>query len=164
MDLAKLKAQKGQFFVKKIESELVLIVEGEIREDNSWRPTTFSVREKGQIFRYDEIEQIPAIHRSRFRSLVEKQGLEEQNLLTYLKEKGEIPSLDWALLAGFFSIAGIGGITNSLFSNYARDKAWGMGPGLVQFLVLPEAKKLLFLMLEKFLKLVEKIFLAGRAG
>ena len=103
MDLAKLKAQKGQFFVKKIESELVLIVEGEIREDNSWRPTTFSVREKGQIFRYDEIEQIPAIHRSRFRSLVEKQGLEEQNLLTYLKEKGEIPSLDWALLAGFFS-------------------------------------------------------------
>ena len=127
VDLAKLKAQKGQFFVKKIEGELVLIVEGKIREDNFWQATTFSVREKGQILKYDEIEQIPAIHRSRFHSLVEKQGLEEQNLLTYLKEKGELPALDWALLAGFFSIAGIGGMANSLFSNYARDKGWGMG-------------------------------------
>jgi Mn2+/Fe2+ NRAMP family transporter len=35
--------------------------------------------------------------------------------------------LDWALLAAFAAIAGNGGLTNSSFSNYVRDKGWGMG-------------------------------------
>lgn len=36
--------------------------------------------------------------------------------------------IDWATLAAFAAIAGIGGISNTGFSNYARDKGWGMGP------------------------------------
>lgn len=36
--------------------------------------------------------------------------------------------IDWATLAAFAAIAGMGGITNTSFSNYARDKGWGMGP------------------------------------
>jgi hypothetical protein len=36
-------------------------------------------------------------------------------------------TVDWALLAGFAAIAGQGGLTNMQFSNYARDKGWGMG-------------------------------------
>jgi hypothetical protein len=36
-------------------------------------------------------------------------------------------SLDWALLAAFAAIAGIGGLNNSQLSNYSRDKGWGMG-------------------------------------
>ncbi len=36
--------------------------------------------------------------------------------------------IDWATLAAFAAIAGMGGITNTGFSNYARDKGWGMGP------------------------------------
>src|SRR5262245_21302362 len=35
--------------------------------------------------------------------------------------------LDWAKLAAFAAIAGNGGLTNSSFSNYVRDKGWGMG-------------------------------------
>src|SRR5687767_12919794 len=31
------------------------------------------------------------------------------------------------MLAAFVAIAGAGGMTNTLFSNYARDKGWGMG-------------------------------------
>ena len=43
---------------------------------------------------------------------------------------GSIPDkeIDWATLAAFAAIAGMGGITNTSFSNYARDKGWGMGP------------------------------------
>ncbi len=34
---------------------------------------------------------------------------------------------NWATLAAFAAVAGAGGLTNSMFSNYTRDKGWGMG-------------------------------------
>lgn len=42
---------------------------------------------------------------------------------------GKIPEgdIDWATLAAFASIAGAGGLSNLNFSNYSRDKGWGMG-------------------------------------
>ncbi len=42
---------------------------------------------------------------------------------------GALPSGDfsWATLAAFSAIAGAGGLTNASFSNYVRDKGWGMG-------------------------------------
>jgi hypothetical protein len=42
---------------------------------------------------------------------------------------GALPQGDfsWATLAAFSAVAGAGGLTNSAFSNYARDKGWGMG-------------------------------------
>jgi hypothetical protein len=42
---------------------------------------------------------------------------------------GSLPAGDfnWATLAAFAAVAGAGGLTNSAFSNYARDKGWGMG-------------------------------------
>jgi hypothetical protein len=42
---------------------------------------------------------------------------------------GALPAGDfnWATLAAFASVAGAGGLTNSMFSSYARDKGWGMG-------------------------------------
>ncbi|MCS7023600.1 MAG: Nramp family divalent metal transporter [Bryobacteraceae bacterium] len=42
---------------------------------------------------------------------------------------GSLPQSDfnWATLAAFAAVAGAGGLTNSSFSNYARDKGWGMG-------------------------------------
>lgn len=36
-------------------------------------------------------------------------------------------SVDWALLAGFAAVAGVGGLNNSQLSTYSRDKGWGMG-------------------------------------
>jgi len=42
---------------------------------------------------------------------------------------GALPEgrFDWSVLAAFAAVAGAGGLTNSYFSNYARDKGWGMG-------------------------------------
>ncbi len=43
---------------------------------------------------------------------------------------GSLPpagEFNWATLAAFSAVAGAGGLTNSAFSNYARDKGWGMG-------------------------------------
>jgi hypothetical protein len=37
------------------------------------------------------------------------------------------PPVDWALLGAFAAIAGQGGMTNSNFSSYVRDRGWGMG-------------------------------------
>lgn len=43
---------------------------------------------------------------------------------------GSLPEgqFNWATLAAFAAVAGAGGLNNSAFSNYARDKGWGMGP------------------------------------
>lgn len=43
---------------------------------------------------------------------------------------GSLPpgEFNWATLAAFAAVAGAGGLTNASFSNYARDKGWGMGP------------------------------------
>jgi hypothetical protein len=42
---------------------------------------------------------------------------------------GALPAgeINWAQLAAFTAVAGAGGLTNSTFSGYARDKGWGMG-------------------------------------
>ncbi len=42
---------------------------------------------------------------------------------------GSLPDkeFNWATLAAFSAVAGAGGLTNSAFSNYVRDKGWGMG-------------------------------------
>ena len=37
------------------------------------------------------------------------------------------PPIDWALLGAFAAIAGQGGMNNSTFSSYVRDRGWGMG-------------------------------------
>jgi hypothetical protein len=42
---------------------------------------------------------------------------------------GSLPTggIEWGSLAAFAAIAGAGGLSNTLFSNYVRDKGWGMG-------------------------------------
>ena len=42
---------------------------------------------------------------------------------------GSLPEgdIDWATLAAFAAIAGAGGLSNMNFSNYTREKGWGMG-------------------------------------
>ncbi|MEZ5399265.1 MAG: Nramp family divalent metal transporter [Bryobacteraceae bacterium] len=50
-------------------------------------------------------------------------------ILTGFFKFGQVPSgeVNWATLAAFSAVAGAGGLTNSAFSNYTRDKGWGMG-------------------------------------
>ena len=76
---------------------------------------------------YQTLDEVPAPHGARLRNLVEHRGFERVSLPGYVAEHGKLPSLDWAMLASFCAIAGAGGLSNTLFSNYARDKGWGMG-------------------------------------
>ncbi|MBM3832700.1 MAG: hypothetical protein FJ403_05390 [Verrucomicrobia bacterium] len=47
---------------------------------------------------------------------------------TGLFQFGTLPAnMDWATVAAFAGIAGAGGLSNMHFSNYVRDKGWGMG-------------------------------------
>ena len=58
---------------------------------------------------------------------VKNQGFERAGLVGYWRQHGTLPALDWPLLAALSAIAGAGMLSNALFSNYARDKGWGMG-------------------------------------
>jgi hypothetical protein len=49
------------------------------------------------------------------------------NVFSYFAEHGRLPAVDWGLLAAFVGIAGAGGMTNIMYSSFARDKGWGMG-------------------------------------
>ncbi|MEZ5354847.1 MAG: Nramp family divalent metal transporter [Bryobacteraceae bacterium] len=42
---------------------------------------------------------------------------------------GSLPTgdVEWSTLAAFAAVAGAGGLSNTLMSNYVRDKGWGMG-------------------------------------
>jgi hypothetical protein len=52
------------------------------------------------------------------------------NLFAAVAQGRPLPSIDFthvATLAAFASIAGSGGLTNAVISNYTRDQGWGMG-------------------------------------
>ncbi len=53
--------------------------------------------------------------------------MEKRNLAKYVVEHKRLPDIDWFMLAAFTAIAGAGGLSNSMFSNYTREKGWGMG-------------------------------------
>ena len=120
-------AVRDRFFVEQHDAGITLTVRGEIAADGRWQPKRFLVKKEGLVRSYDRLDQIPDPMASRFEALVANQGLEHQNLLTYIWKHGRLPALPWALLAAFFAIAGAGGMSNTLFSNYVRDKGWGMG-------------------------------------
>ena len=127
VDQAENLAVPDRFFLRHSDEGVTLTVEGKIAADGAWQPEDFLVKEADGLHRYARLEEIPKPTASRFQSFVANQGLERQNLFAYVWKHGRLPSLPWALLAAFFAIAGAGGMSNSLFSNYSRDKGWGMG-------------------------------------
>lgn len=59
-------------------------------------------------------------------------GLESPlvNVFGHALRSGSIPSMSWtdvAVIGAFIGYAGGGGLGNSLYGNYVRDKGWGMG-------------------------------------
>ena len=121
------RVEQGGFFVRDRQEERILVVEGDVDSDGSWKPAAFSAREGDQLSSWTKLEEIPEPLASTFTELVRNRGVEHKNLLGYLFGGGQLPDLDWALLAAFASVAGAGGITNALLSNWVRDKGWGMG-------------------------------------
>ena len=115
------------FFVE-TESEVEkLTLAGRIGEDRSWQIERLTVSDATGTRSYRNLNQVPDPYRGRFEQLTENQGLELTTLLGYVRTHGKLPPVDWAILAAFIAIAGAGGMSNTLFSNYARDKGWGMG-------------------------------------
>lgn len=57
-------------------------------------------------------------------------GEEVVNLFSFFREHGALPTLSLtniAMLGAFAGYAGGGGLSNSSYSNFVRDKGWGMG-------------------------------------
>jgi hypothetical protein len=102
-------------------------VEGTIRPGRAWLPERVTLVRGSEERVYTRLGDVPAPHGERVRSWVANQGFERVGLWDYWRRHGRLPDLDWALLAAFAAIAGAGGLSNALFSNYARDKGWGMG-------------------------------------
>lgn len=118
----------GRFLVEDKRGRLRL--EGAISPDQAWRLERVLVRDPTGERSYTRYEDVPdpelAAHS---RSLVENQGVVRRGLISYFRHRRRegLPDLDWAIIAAFVAIAGTGGLTNLSFSNYARDKGWGMG-------------------------------------
>jgi hypothetical protein len=120
-------ARPGQFFVESIHDRQAVSVAGEIGGDGQWRAVTASVSSGGTTDVYRDLAQVPEPYREQVESLVANQGFQREQMFSYWRRHGRLPDLDWAMLAAFAAIAGAGGLSNALLSNYARDKGWGMG-------------------------------------
>jgi hypothetical protein len=120
-------SRPGGFFVRTHQDDEVLEAEGEIADHHVWKPARLIVYRGNVESRYDSLSAVPEPYASRFRNLLDHEGVEYVGLVNYVNRHGRLPGLDWAMVVAFIGIAGAGGLSNTLFSNYARDKGWGMG-------------------------------------
>ncbi len=122
-------ARRGGFFVESVDPATgsKVSVEGSIRSDQTWQPSRYSSTRGSQTRVFEHPEDLPAQDADRVRAWVANQGFERVGLPGFWWRHGRLPDVDWSLLAAFAAIAGAGGLSNALFSNYARDKGWGMG-------------------------------------
>jgi hypothetical protein len=127
IDRAVALAQPGRFFVEDRNNGTTLTAQGPTGEDRKWRPERLTVTTADGISRYTDVAAVPEPYRKRLDELLYHKGLTHVGLVSYTREHGRLPPQDWVMLAGFAAIAGLGGMANTLFSNYARDKGWGMG-------------------------------------
>lgn len=124
--------RRGKFYLEDLpdsDGESLLTVSGRIGADQIWQPDQFTVAASGRTpQKYTRLEDVPDADAARFREVIANQGVYRVNVVTYTRQHGRLPDhIDWAILAAFASIAGAGGMTNTMFSNFARDKGWGMG-------------------------------------
>ena len=96
-------------------------------EDGRWVADRFTTRDAQGVRKFEDLDEMPPNSARRLHELVENQGVEKHSLFRYIAEHHELPNINWMMLAAFAGIAGAGGMTNSMFSNYTREKGWGMG-------------------------------------
>ncbi|HEV3023247.1 MAG TPA: Nramp family divalent metal transporter, partial [Pirellulales bacterium] len=118
-------AGRGRFFVEDGKNGATLSVEGQIDSDRLWRAERFTVDDGRTLRSFHRVDDVPAPWAARFRQWMANEGLEVVPVAGYLREHHRLPPLDWAMVATFAAIAGAGGMSNTLFSNYTRDKGWG---------------------------------------
>ena len=108
------------------EAGAVLAVRGTV--DDGWhadRVRSDDARGREAVVR--NLDECPRNIARTLGELIEHEGWSTRASLAYVREHGRLPQLDWFTLVAFAAIAGAGGLANTLFSNYARDKGWGMG-------------------------------------
>jgi len=127
IDRAVSMAKPGRFLIEVRTDGTTLTIQGEIGDDRRCRPERLTVATATGAKDYRDLASVPEPHRRRFDELIYHKGLTHVGLISYTREHRRLPAQDWAMLAGFAAIAGLGGMANTLFSNYARDKGWGMG-------------------------------------
>jgi hypothetical protein len=122
-------ARRGGFYVESVDPDSghKLSVDGSVGPNQTWIPDRIRITEGGETRVFEHRGEIPAEYRERFDGWMDNQGFERVGLLGHWWRHGRLPDVDWSLLAAFAAIAGAGGLSNALFSNYARDKGWGMG-------------------------------------
>lgn len=116
-----------RFVIEVLERGETLVAAGEIVNNHEFRPTELRVRTKSDDDGYASLEQYPEPQRTRLMNHLRHEGVAYVSVFGYAGEHGRLPPLDWTMIVGFIAIAGAGGLTNTMFSNYARDKGWGMG-------------------------------------
>jgi hypothetical protein len=127
IDRALEQAKPGRFLIEDRHDGATLTAQGAIGDDRKWHPERLTVSTNDGVKEYANLSDVPEPYRKRFDELLYHKGLTHVGLVSYTREHGRLPPQDWAMLAGFAAIAGLGGMANTLFSNYARDKGWGMG-------------------------------------
>ena len=123
-DQVQTRVQKGRFFIEDTKDNVTIRIAGRVTPDQTWAADKVIVETAEGIQSYDGLDEIPGKPGDRARAFVEYRGVEHVGLFGYIRQHGRLPDLDWAMLA---AIAGAGGMSNTLLSNYARDKGWGMG-------------------------------------
>ena len=116
-----------RFVIEVIERDETLIAEGDVVQHHDFQPTALRVRSGEMSREFGVLDQVPEPQRSRIANHLQHEGVAYVSAIGYVSEHGKLPPLDWAMIVAFIAIAGAGGLTNTMFSNYARDKGWGMG-------------------------------------
>lgn len=139
LDLTKKFAGSQKFLIKVRVGNEMLVAEGKVVDNHAFKPTHLEMwpdatdreslqgQKPSSVSEYSTLEDVPEPHRSRLANHLQHEGLAYVNVFNYVGEHGKLPPLDWAMVVAFIAIAGAGGLTNTMFSNYARDKGWGMG-------------------------------------
>jgi hypothetical protein len=120
-------AKRGHFFVESRLGDRSLRVTGEITDQSEWFAERVVTQKGDSPAVIQAIKDLTGDDAKLVGELVRNQGFRRTGLLEYWRQHGALPPLEWALLAALSAIAGAGMLTNALFSNYARDKGWGMG-------------------------------------
>lgn len=127
LERARSLALPEHFFVEFDAGDAILSAQGDIQDHHEWTPAHLSVQDTSGRREYTSLVEVPEPYGTILRNVLAHEGVESVGLLEYVRDHGRLPALDWATIVAFIGIAGAGGLTNTLFSNYSRDKGWGMG-------------------------------------
>jgi hypothetical protein len=119
-------AKPGKFFVETAYKNETIQIAGEITSQAEWLADRVTIIANGRSEQHRPSDLTGPVAQL-VDALVSNQGFVRTGLVDYWHEHHTLPSLNWSLLAALAAIAGAGMLSNALFSNYARDKGWGMG-------------------------------------